>query len=72
MGGHGAFLGSFLDPHAFQKKEEADESTIFDDTAAHELAHSWWGISACSYGRGTKFLREAFCNFGTWHLAREH
>jgi hypothetical protein len=74
MGGHGAMLGVFLDATAFQEKRtvsELSESNFFDEVAAHELAHSWWGISVSSYGRGTKFLREAFCNFATFHLARE-
>jgi hypothetical protein len=72
MGGHGAFLGTFLDIASFRKKGP-DSSPVgaFDETAAHELAHSWWGISIASYGRGTKFLREAFCNFSTWRLAKE-
>lgn len=72
MGGHGAFLGTFLDIQSFQKKtDESKLDDFFDETAAHELAHSWWGVSISSYGRGTKFLREAFCNFGTWQYARE-
>ncbi len=72
MGGHGAFLGTFLDVQSFQKKSESSPpGGTFDETAAHELAHSWWGISICSYGRGTKFLREAFCNFGTWLFAKD-
>lgn len=72
MGGHGAFLGTFLDIQSFQKKNQGSppEGT-FDETAAHELAHSWWGISISSYGRGTKFLREAFCNFATWLFAKD-
>jgi hypothetical protein len=72
MGGHGAFLGTFLDIQSFQKKDSGPSSAgTFDETAAHELAHSWWGISISSYGRGTKFLREAFCNFGTWLFAKD-
>lgn len=72
MGGHGAFLGTFLDIQSFQKKiDESKSADFFDETAAHELAHSWWGISISSYGRGTKFLREAFCNYGTWQYTRE-
>ncbi len=63
-GGHGAFLGTFLD------ELPARRAGAFDETAAHELAHSWWGYSVTSYGRGTKFLREAFCTFGAWHLGR--
>ncbi|MCX6570610.1 MAG: M1 family aminopeptidase [Candidatus Aminicenantes bacterium] len=72
MGGHGAFLGTFLDIQSFQKKNQGSppEGT-FDETAAHELAHSWFGISISSYGRGTKFLREAFCNFATWLFAKD-
>ncbi len=64
MGGHGAFLGTFLD------ELPARETGAFDETAAHELAHSWWGYSVASYGRGTKFLREALCNYGAWELGR--
>ncbi len=64
MGGHGAFLGTFLD------ELPARESGAFDETAAHELAHSWWGYSVASYGRGTKLLREALCNYGAWELGR--
>jgi len=74
MGGHGAFLGIFLDAPVFQVKR--DESKLsperyFDETAAHELAHSWWGNSVFSFGRGTKFLRESFSNFSAWYLAKE-
>jgi len=74
MGGHGAMLGVFLNASSFQHKwtnEELLESRFFDETAAHELAHSWWGISVSSFGRGTKFLREAFCNLATYRLAQE-
>ena len=47
MGGHGAFLGTFLDIQSFQKKiDESKSDDFFDETAAHELAHSWWGILA--------------------------
>jgi hypothetical protein len=73
MGGHGAFLGFFIDAPAFQIKMEdfgLDPQRYFNETAAHELAHSWWGYSVSSYGRGTKFLREALSNFATWELAR--
>ena len=74
IGGHGAFLGMTLDASVFQQK--MDESVLspsrfFFETGAHELAHSWWGYSVSSYGRGTKFLRESLCNFSTGHLARE-
>lgn len=74
IGGHGAFLGMTLDASVFQQK--MDESVLspsrfFFDTGAHELAHSWWGYSLASYGRGTKFLRESLCNFSTGHLARK-
>lgn len=64
MGGHAAFLGTFLD------ELPARETGTFDETAPHELAHSWWGYSVASYGRGTKFLREALCNYGAWELGR--
>jgi hypothetical protein len=74
MGGHGAMMAVFLDASTFQAKGTEpgpSESKGFDEVAAHELAHSWWGISVSSYGRGTKFLREAFCNFATFRLAQE-
>jgi hypothetical protein len=69
MGGHGAMLGVFLDAATFRRKTAGTPPPDFDEVAAHELAHSWWGISVSSYGRGTKFLREAFCNFATFRLA---
>lgn len=61
MGGHGAFLGMFLD------SLPAREADSFNETAAHELAHSW---CVSSYGRGTKFLRESFATFAARHLAQ--
>jgi len=74
LGGHGAYLGMFLDAGSFQRKWEKSQlqpSAFFDETVAHELAHSWWGGSITSYGRGTRWLRESFSNFAAWHLARE-
>lgn len=74
IGGHGAFLGMTLDASVFKQQMDESElspSRFFYETGAHELAHSWWGNSISSYGRGTKFLRESLCNFSTGHLARE-
>lgn len=74
MGGHGAFLGSVLDRFAFSPasvEKALPSSPFFHETAAHELAHSWWGGSLTAYGRGTKFLLEGFSNFSAWHLARQ-
>ena len=85
MGGHGAFLGMTVDAVGFlpriDKKEfspskffnhpESWSADGFARICAHELAHSWWGLSVISYGRGTKFLRESFCEFSTMHLARK-
>lgn len=74
MGGHGAYLGMFLNAGTFQKKRNPDElapSKFFDHTGAHELAHSWWGHSVDSYGRGTKFLHESLAEFSTGHFQRE-
>jgi|GEM_PF-986676 len=67
MGGHGAYLGMTLDASRFQRQVERE----YDEVLAHELSHSWWGNSVCSYGRGTKFLRESLANFSAWHLGRE-
>ena len=74
-GGHGAFLGMTVEASDFQKEmsENTNEAgEFFDQTAPHELAHSWWGGAVSSYGRGTKFLRESLANFSAWHLARQH
>lgn len=74
MGGHGAYLGMFLNADYFQTKRQPDEllpSRFFHSTGAHELAHSWWGDSVSSYGRGTKFLRESLAEFSAGHFGRE-
>jgi hypothetical protein len=68
---HGAFLGMTATVSYFQGMSISQ--TVPDELVlAHELAHSWWGCSVSSCGRGTKFLRESLANFSTWHLAREH
>jgi len=73
-GGHGAFMGMMVHFSYFQtkKSERMRWGKFFAETPVHELAHSWWGDSVSSYGRGTKFLRESLANFATWHLAREY
>ena len=73
-GGHGAFMGMMVPISYFQtkKSERMRWGKFFAETPVHELAHSWWGNSVSSYGRGTKFLRESLANFATWHLAREY
>jgi len=60
QGSHGAYLGMVLDCDALANRVV--------DTPAHELAHSWWGHSVCSYGRGTKFLRESLANFSCFEF----
>lgn len=74
-GGHGGFLGMTVEASEFQKKKSdhlTESGRFFAQTPVHELAHSWWGDSVSSYGRGTKFLREGLANFSAWHLAREY
>jgi hypothetical protein len=74
IGGHGAYLGMTLDASVFRRKLPADEfapDRYFHETVVHELAHSWWGDTVLSYGRGTKFLRESLANFSAWHMGRE-
>ena len=73
-GGHGAFMGMMAPSWYFQleKSERMKSGKFFERSPVHELAHSWWGHSVASYGRGTKFLRESLANFATWHLAREY
>jgi len=69
QGGHGAYLGMTLDyDPSFLREVKKNE---FWGTAAHELAHSWWGMSVTSYGRGTKFLRESLVNYAKWRLLKE-
>jgi tetratricopeptide (TPR) repeat protein len=72
QGGHGAYAGMTLDAETFQKKmPDLNMKCFFTELVAHELAHSWWGHSVSSYGRGTKFLRESLAQFSCWYLAQE-
>ncbi len=74
-GGHGAFMGMIVPISYFQMKKSermTESGKFFTQMPVHELAHSWWGDSVSSYGRGTKFLRESLANFSTWHLARQY
>jgi len=64
--GHGGYLGMFL--HVSKVAQApAPDAAYFDNTAAHELSHTWWGDWVVSYGRGTRLLREALA---TWSAAR--
>ena len=74
-GGHSAFMGMMVPISYFQMKKSermTELGKFFTEMPVHELAHSWWGGSVRSYGRGTKFLRESLANFATWYLAREY
>ena len=73
-GGHSAFLGMMVPVSYFQmkKSERMSSGKFFTNMPVHELAHSWWGGTVASYGRGTKFLRESLAEFSAWHLAREY
>jgi len=61
--GHGGYLGFAMD-QAMKRGR---------GLLAHELAHSWWGLSVSGYGVGTKFLEESLAEWSNaWARRKLH
>lgn len=61
--GHAGYLGFAMD-----QAIRGGPSSL-----AHELAHSWWGLSVSAYGVGTKFLEESLAEWSTrWAEKKLH
>ena len=71
QGGHGGYLSFTMDTRMVGGQINEQNLPMVMEMMAHELAHSWWGWSVTSYGRGTKFLRESLANFATQYLIEQ-
>jgi len=61
--GHAGYLGFAMD-----QAIRGGPSSL-----AHELAHSWWGLSVSGYGVGTKFLEESLAEWSSvWAEKKLH